>query len=185
MTFRESGMCRDVSPDLLSASCPTHETTVLPSAITGYHLVCFLLSSWLRCPPCTSCSLHTTGTCYCLFLVNSAILPTLLESLHCFPKSPNILSRPIQHSLAHCQFFIFLTSKTSFNFSSVIWPQSLSTVNSSPWKWRLPIHIHYLSHLSKNISVWKQSPYRMSIPYVPLSLGFPCQRQAIFLFDKT
>lgn len=55
------GWCRNISPDPLSASCPTHETTVLPSAITSYHLVCFLLPRWLRWPPRTSCTLHTTA----------------------------------------------------------------------------------------------------------------------------
>lgn len=170
--------CRNISPDPLSASCPTQETTVLPSAITSSHLVSFPLPGWLHCPPCTSYNLHKTDTCYCLVLVNSATFPALLEPFHSFPKSQTL----IQHLLAHCQFFIFLASKISFDLSSVIWPQSLSTVNSSLCKWKLPIHVHYVSHLSKNASVWKPSCYRIAIPYVPFSLGFPCQSQAIFLF---
>lgn len=81
------GWCRNISPDPLSALCPTHEMTVSSSAVTSYHLVRFPLPSWLHCPPSTSCSLHTTGTCYCLFLVNSATFSTLLESFHSFSKS--------------------------------------------------------------------------------------------------
>jgi len=130
--------------------------TVSPSAVTSHCLVHFPLPSWLHCLPCTSCSLHTSGTCYCLVLINSAPLPNLLGYLHSFPKSQT----PIQHFLAHCHIFIFLTSKTSFDFSSVIWPQSLSTVNSFPCKWRLPICILYVPHLSKN-NLLVGCPFRM------------------------